>query len=245
MLLVSSLNPYPVSVKQLQGADVKCCLQILTCEKPCMNWRKMCLMENWYGELASKLSKELKLIDKRMQATVHAKGIGVTEHQCKFQFNKSPIPFMCGCYRILLQFIISLCTSMYELLWATIYWLTATKQMTRNKEPRRWNHLYLRVYMATYDACITHSLSLYRSRNKLNQTNESNSIDQTDSHFQLALDQNLSLDPCMQLGASYLIHAVRRRGFLKTRALCISPRPPTSSFPWRTAATRTPARSGC
>jgi hypothetical protein len=74
--------------------------------------------------------------------------------------------------------------------------------------------------MATYDLCITHSLNLYRSRNKLNQTNESNSVDKTDSQFQHALDQKLSLDrwdPCMHLGVSCLIHAMRRRGFLKTR----------------------------
>jgi hypothetical protein len=59
------------------------------------------------------------------------------------------------------------------------------------KELRRWIHLYLRVYMDTYDVCITNSLNLYRGRNKLNQTNQSNSVDQTDSQFQYALDQIL------------------------------------------------------
>jgi hypothetical protein len=55
------------------------------------------------------------------------------------------------------------------------------------KELRRWIHLYLRVYMDTYYS-LTQSV---QGRNKLNQTNQSNSVDQTDSQFQYALDQIL------------------------------------------------------
>jgi hypothetical protein len=122
--------------------------------------KKLCLMENWYGELASKLSKELKLIDKRMQATVHAKGIGVTEHQCKFQFNKSPIPFMCGCYRILLQFIISLCTSMYELLCGLQYtdWRPQNKwHKTKNQEDGT-TYTYEYIWLPMMYVSLTHSV---------------------------------------------------------------------------------------